>query len=153
MDEEAGGAPEKLLASAFLLFFQHIHNGIERLVGFGERGAFRGDVAVMEAVIVETDFFHEVEEHAGAVLGVGDGVRAIVPRVGGGACAEGIRAGSAHRMPVGATEAEPLGHGLAGDDFGGVIVFESERVFRRRAFVGYSVTRECGHGVGGLRVV
>jgi len=104
----------------------------------------------MEAIVIESDFLHEVEEHACAVLGVGDGVGAIVPWVGGGAGTEGIRAGSAHGVPVGAAETEPLGHGLTGDDLAGVVMFERERVFRRRTFVVYGITGKRIHGAVGL---
>ena len=145
VDEKAGGAPEQFLASAFLLFFEHVGDGVERLVGGGEIAHFRSDVAVMEAVVVEADFFHEVEEHAGAVLGVSHGIAAVIPRVGGGACAERIGPGAAHRVPIGAAEAEPLGHGLAFDDLGGVVMFERERVFRAGAFVGDGVAGKLSH--------
>jgi len=127
--KEAGSAPEELFTGALLLLFKNVGHGIECLVRLSEVGHFRGDVPVVETVVVESDFFHKVEEHAGAVLGIGNGVGAVIPRVGGGARTERIRTRAAHRVPIGAAETEPLGHGLAGDGFSGVVVFESEWIF------------------------
>ena len=122
--EQAGGSPKKFFARALLLFFQHVGDGIEGFVRFCESRALGCDIAVMETIIVDADLLHEVEKHAGAVLGVGHRVRAIVPWMGGGTGTEWIRSIAAHCVPIRATEAEPFAHGLARDDFRRVVVFE-----------------------------
>ena len=41
-----------------------------------------------------------------------------------GASAKWIGTDASHGVPIGASEAEPLGHRLAGDHLAGVVVFE-----------------------------
>ena len=135
MGEEAGGAPEELFPGGLLLGFEGIDDLLEVLVRLGEGRAFRGDVAVVEAVVVDGGFFEELEEHRHAVERVGEGLGAIVPGHQGGGRAEGIGEAVAHDVPVGGGEAEVLGHGLVTDLFSGVVMAEGEGVVARRAFV------------------
>ena len=47
--EQVGRAPEQLDAGPLLLLLEHLDDGVEVAIRFGEGRAFRGDVAIVEA--------------------------------------------------------------------------------------------------------
>ena len=77
--EQVRRAPEQLDAGALLLFLEHFHDRVEIAVRLGEVRAFGGDVAIVERVERRAELLHELERHAGAVLGVLDRVGAVFP--------------------------------------------------------------------------
>ncbi len=145
--EQVGRAPEELDAGPLLLFLEDLHHGVEVLVGFGQRGALGGDVAVVEAIEGNAELLEELEAHADAVLGVLDGVGLALPGPQHGARPEGIAAGAPHRVPIGDAEPEMVLHRLAFDRLAGVVVAERQRVLRFGAFVtDFGDVGKCGHG-------
>ena len=105
-------------------------------MGLGQRVALRRDIAVVEAVEIDVDFFEEFKKHTHTLLGVRHGVRSIVPRHEGRSAAEGIGKRIAHDMPVSCGKAQVFAHGFTLDVFVGVVVFKGERIFRFGAFEG-----------------
>ena len=124
--EQIGRAPEQFDAGALLLFFQHFDHRVEIRVGLAQVFAFRRDVAVVEGVKRRAELFDELEGRPGAVLGVGHGVRPVVPRADGCAHAEGVGQRVAEGVPVHHGEAELFLHGFALDHLGGVVMFERQ---------------------------
>ena len=97
---------------------------------------FRRDVAIVKGVKRRAEFFDEFKSRAHAVLRV---LTDSVPSSHGRmhrARAERIAARAAKRVPVNDREAQMIAHRFALDDFVGVVMFEGERVFGFRAFVG-----------------
>ena len=111
-------------------------DGVEVLVGLGERRSFRGDVAVVETIKWRANFLEKLEGCIHANLGDRDGIFTLLPRPNDRSRAKRIRARAAERMPVGDGEAQVLRHGLTIDDLGGIIVAEGEGVGAAGAFVG-----------------
>ena len=133
--EEVCGAPEELDAGFVLFLFGELDEGAEVFRGFGEGGAFGGDVAVVETVVVHTEFLDEFEVGIEGVLGGFDGGSGV-PFADPGGGAEHVNAGGLVGVPVGDGEPEVVLHGFAADDALCVIPFIGERVFALRAFVG-----------------
>ena len=88
--EEAGGAPEKLDAGALLLLLEDGDDGVEVLVALGKGLPLGGDIAVVEGVVGGAQLLDKLEGVTDAVLGVLDGVGAVIPGADGRAGAEGI---------------------------------------------------------------
>ena len=78
--EQAGGAPEELDASAFLLGLEQLGHGVEILVRGGEALALGRDVAIMKGVVRCAEFFHELERNLDSLLSVLDRLGTVVPR-------------------------------------------------------------------------
>ena len=78
--EQVGRAPEQLDAGPLLLLLEHFDDRVEVLVRFGQRRAFRGDVAVVEAIERSAELLDELEADADAVDGVLDRVGRALPR-------------------------------------------------------------------------
>ena len=117
------------------------------MLRLGQRGAFGGDVAVVEAVERGAELLDELEGHAGAVDGVLDRIGLAFPRPQHRARPERIAAGAPHRVPIGHAEAEVVLHRLAFDQFALVVVAEGQRVLRVGAFVlDLGDVGKCGHG-------
>ena len=136
MCKEAGGAPEELLAGALLLLGERAGDSVERGVRLGESVEFGGHIAVVEAVEVDVDLLEEFKEDAHALLGVGNGVRSVIPGHQRRAAAKGIGERVAHHMPVGGGEAQMVSHRLALDEFVGIVLFKGEGIFGFRPFEG-----------------
>ena len=110
--------PHKQLdAGALLLLLQHGDDLVEVGVGLAEGLAFRGNVAIMEAVEGSAELLHELEGHVNALDGHVHGVGAVLPRTAIAAGAERVGAGAAEGVPIGDREAQMLLHGLAFDNF------------------------------------
>ena len=67
--EEIGRAPQQLDAGPLHLFLDDLDHGVEVLVGFGQRSALGGDVAIVEAEERGGQLLHELEGHADPLLG------------------------------------------------------------------------------------
>jgi hypothetical protein len=78
----------------------------------------------MEAVERHAQLLHEFKRHAGAILGVLDGIGTIVPGHLPRADAERIGIHVSKAMPVSHRESQVLGHSLAVNHFGRVVVLE-----------------------------
>ena len=145
--EQVGRAPQQLDAGPLLLFFEHLDDRVEIAVGLGEVRAFRGDVAIVERVERVAELLHELERHAGAVLGVLDRVGAVFPGPHGAAGAERIGARAAERVPVDDAEPQVVLHRLAADLFVGVVVAKRQRVLALGTFETDALDfGKCGHG-------
>ena len=92
--KQVGRAPEQLDAGALLFFLQDLDDGVEVPVRLGKGLAFGRDVAVVEGIERRAEFFDELERGARAVLGVADGIGAVIPRTDHGADAERVAAGA-----------------------------------------------------------
>ena len=136
MREKTGGAPEKLLAGALLFLGERQRNRVERGVRLNQCVELGSHIAVVEAVEIDIDFFEKFEKHAHTLLGVGDGVRAIIPRHESRAATERIGKRVAHDMPVSGRKTQVIAHRLALDELVGVVMFESEGIFGLGALVG-----------------
>ena len=88
----------------------------------------------MPAIIRCVEFLDEFERHARALLGVGHGVRAVVPRTLHSACAERIAARATERVPIHHRETHVIAHRLALDDLVRVVMLERERILGTCAF-------------------
>ena len=135
MGEEAGSAPEKLLAGLLLCFFKFVSDGVKGGIALGQRGEFGGHVTVMPAVVVHAELVHELKAGPHAALRIGDGVAAVIPRALGGAATERIGQRVAHGVPVGDRKAHLRAHRFATDDFVRVVVLEGESVAALGSFV------------------
>ena len=121
-------------------------------MGLGERVALGCDIAVVEAVEINVDFFEKFKKHTHSLLSVGDGIRAIIPRHQSCATAERIGKRIAHDMPIRRRKAQMLAHCFALDEFVGVVVFKCKGIFCFGAFVGdFWDFREVGHGLVSLK--
>ena len=66
MGERVGSTPQQFDAAVGLQLFQFVGHGPEVVIGFAEVGAFRGDVAVVEAVVINAKLLMKVEYDFGA---------------------------------------------------------------------------------------
>ena len=133
--EQTGGAPQQFDAGALLFLLEHPDHRIQVFVGFAQISAFGCNVAVVKRVKRRAELFHEFKRHPGAFLRHLHRVRAVLPGPDGRAHSEHVGQLSAERMPIGDRKTEMILHRPAFDDFVGVIMFESERILRFRAFV------------------
>ena len=135
MREQTGRAPKQFDAGALLFLFQHLDDRIEIFVGFPQVLAFGRHVAVVKGVKRRAELLDEFKRHPRAVLRVLHRVRAVVPRAQRRPDAERIGQWIAKRVPINHRKAEMVLHRPAFDHFIRVVMFESERVPRLRAFV------------------
>ena len=147
VSEQTSGAPEEFFAGGFLETEQVIGDFFQSCVGLPEIAKFWSDVAVVPAVVIDADFIEKLEKDIGSLEGVGNGIALIIPRHEGGRATEGIGETVTHHVPVSGSEAAMIFHGFSSDDFVGIVLLESEWVFRFRTFVLYfRDVREVGHG-------
>ena len=132
--EQVGRAPEQLDAGPLLLLLEHLHHRIEVAIRLGEVRALGSHVAIVEGIERRPELLDELERDAGPLLGVFDGVRAVVPRPHRRARPERIGAHAAERVPIDDAEPQVVLHRLAGHLFVLVVVAEGERVLAFRAF-------------------
>ena len=107
--------------------FDHL---VEIAVAFLKILAFGSDVAIVERVKRCTELVKELEGDLDFALGVGDGVRSVVPWAQSGADSERVGEHVAEGMPVHHRKTQVLLHRFPVDDFVGVIVLEFQRVPR-----------------------
>ena len=136
IDKEASSGPKEFNSGALLLFFQDLNDLIEIAVRFRQAGAFRCDVPVVKGVEGCAEFLDELKGHVRPTPRVLNGRRTVVPRAKGCSDPKRVTQGVAESVPVGHGKAKMIGHGPTFDDFGGIVMFESERVLGGTAFVG-----------------
>ena len=112
MREEVGRAPEQLYAGGLLVLFGSLHNFLQVLFRFGHAVAFRGNIAVVEAVEGRRDLSKEFEGSVEASAGSIHGIAVIVPGKHPSARPKGIASGIGEGVPVGNREAQVLLHGF-----------------------------------------
>ena len=103
--EKIGSAPQKLDARALLLFLENLDDGVQIAIRFREVSTFRRDIAVVKRIERVAEFLHELKSHPCAILGILDGVGAILPRPYGRAWPEGVGERVPKRVPVNDAEA------------------------------------------------
>ncbi len=94
-------------------------------VGFLQSVSLGGDVAVMEAEVVDVQLVHQFEGCISLVLCNFHGIGSIVV-LSQSANTEHVGTFCAHGVPVGHGEAQMLAHGLSCNDLLGVIIAECE---------------------------
>ena len=132
--EDIGRAPQQFDAG-FGLFLLGVGYDLPEVlfVLFGRRG-FVHEVYVVETIVLDADLPHEFETRVHLGFRALDRTCGLVPREGFGAAAELVAAFGAEGVPPRHRETEPILHLAAFHDFFGVIVTESHRVLRLRAF-------------------
>ena len=134
--KEIRRAPEQLDAGRFLQRLRVRNDLVEVAIRFGQRAAFWGDITIVKRIEWRFDLLEKFKRRIHPRLRHGNGVLALFPRPHDRARAERIGADAAERMPVGDREPHLVFHRPAVDHFGGIIMFERERVGAARAFVG-----------------
>ena len=89
--EQGGGVPQQLDAGGLHVLFDLVDDLVQVLVGLAQGIAFRSDIAIMEAEVLDTKLLEELE----GVVDLGQGLILsigvlAVPRTLGGAGAERI---------------------------------------------------------------
>ncbi len=145
MGKHAGCCPEWLNPRALLLFFEHFDDGVEIAVGLREGGAFRRHVPIVKGVEGGAQFLDKFERYARAITCVFNGIGAVVPRADGRSCTKRVTQNVPEGVPVCHRKAQMLSYRPALDDFGGIVVFEGQRVPGGWAFIGdFADFRKCG---------
>ena len=126
--KQARGTPQQPLTTRLLQPLEDQAHVLEVGIRIVDRLALRGDVPVMEAVVVDADLLKELEEHLGAALRVFQSVRSIVPWGQRRTDPERIGQFIPHRVPVTAGKAQVLAHRLAFDLGVRVVPLERQRV-------------------------
>ena len=125
--EVVGRYPQALLAGLLLQLVQIIHHHAEVGDALGQGSTLRGDVHVMEAVVVDVQLFHQLEGEVRLGAELGHGVR-LAHGLIHGTGAEHIHALGVDGMPIAQRELQMLTHFLAGDDLVRVIPTEGKGV-------------------------
>ncbi|MNS68211.1 hypothetical protein D3C72_1014860 [compost metagenome] len=145
--EAIGGAPQQLDAAGFLVLLEVINHLREMVAILLQRAAFRGDIGVMEAVIVDTQFGEEFEGRGCFADRQLHGIAGVLPRALERPRTEHIGARPDERVPVTGGHAQVFAHGFAEDEFVGVVVTEGEGGIAVWAFVANRLDiREILHG-------
>ena len=144
--EQVGRSPEQLDAGSLLLTLQGLHHRIEIAIGLGERFAFGRDVAIVEAIEMDTELLEELERHLRPVHGVLDRILTRLPRPLHRARSERIAAGAAEGVPIGNGEAKMVLHRSAFDHFVLIVMAKGERIFGLRTLeADFLDIRKRGH--------
>ena len=130
MGKQAGRAPQQPHTRALLFLPEHLDDGIQVLVGFAEVPALGCHVTVVERVEGRAEFLEELERDADARLRHFQRVGAVFPGPHGCARAEHIGQLAPDGVPVGDGKAQVVFHRLAFDQLLGIVMLESQRVFR-----------------------
>ena len=129
--EQGGGVPQQLDAGGLHVLFDLVDDLVQVLVGLAQGVAFRSDVAIMEAEVLDAELLEELE----GVVDLGQGLVLrigilAVPRTLGGAGAERIDELLVESVPPCDAETQPVLHLLAGNDLVGIVVMESKTLLR-----------------------
>ena len=134
--EDVGCAPEVLDAGFGHLLLEIGGDFFHAALVVGDVLAGVADeISVVEAEVLDAEFFHHLEACIGFLLGNGHGVGTFVPGEFLGAGAELVAALGAEGVPPGHSELEPFLHGFAEDHAVCVIVAVCHGVVRGGAFV------------------
>jgi hypothetical protein len=135
MGKQAGRAPEQSHPGPLLLLLEHPDNRVQVPIGLAQGPAFGRNVPVVERIKRSAQLFEEFKGDPDAGLGHFHRVSAVFPGAHGGAGAEHVGQLPPDRVPISDREAQVLLHAFALDQLVGVVMLESERLFRVRAFV------------------
>ena len=129
--EQGGGVPQQLDAGGLHVLFDLVDDLVQVLVGLAQGVAFRSDVAIMEAEVLDAELLEELE----GVVDLGQGLVLrigilAVPRTLGGAGAERIDELLVEGVPPCDAETQPVLHLLAGNDLVGIVVMEGKTLLR-----------------------
>ena len=129
--EQGGGVPQQLDAGGLHVLFDLVDDLVQVLVGLAQGVAFRSDVAIMEAEVLDAELLEELEGvvDLGQSLVLRIGILAV-PRALGGAGAERVDQLLVEGVPPCDAEAQPVLHLLAGNNLVGVVVMESKTLLR-----------------------
>lgn len=125
---------EKLLARSLLQPFGVFHHRGQPFLELRQRVARLHHVHIVEAVVGDRAFGHELESGVHLVFGAGNRVGGGVPWEGLCRTAELVLTSGAERVPVGHRELEVLLHGLAHHHAVLVVIMEGQRVLGLLAF-------------------
>jgi hypothetical protein len=131
MGEEVGGAPEEGRPDPLLVAKRVVGQRVEVVAELGERGAFRGDVAVVEAVVRRPELLDELERDGHLLAGRRHrvGVR-VEPGPVERPDPEHVAAVPRERVPEADADPEVVGHPRAEDEPVGFVDLEGEWVGR-----------------------
>ena len=129
--EQGGGVPQQLDAGGLHVLFDLVDDLVQVLVGLAQGVAFRSDVAIMEAEVLDAELLEELEGvvDLGQSLVLRIGILAV-PRALGGAGAERVDQLLVEGVPPCDAETQPVLHLLAGNDLVGIVVMESKTLLR-----------------------
>ena len=122
--EQGGGVPQQLDAGGLHVLFDLVDDLVQVLVGLAQGVAFRSDVAIMEAEVLDAELLEELEGvvDLGQSLVLRIGILAV-PRALGGAGAERVDQLLFEGVPPCDAEAQPVLHLLAGNNLVGGLPF------------------------------
>ena len=129
--EQGGGVPQQLDAGGLHVLFDLVDDLVQVLVGLAQGIAFRSDITIMEAEVLDAELLEELEGvvDLGQSLILSIGVLAV-PRTLGGAGAERIDQLLIERVPPSDAKTQPILHLLAGNNLVGIVVMESQTLLR-----------------------
>ncbi len=128
--KKVGRPPEQLDPGPALLILEDLDDLVEIGVAFLEVVSFGGDVAIVEGVKRNAQFFEQLEGYLGDLLSIGDRMSSVVP---GPECRTGakrIRQRISKSVPVDDREPQVLLHRLPVDDLVGIVMLEVQRISR-----------------------
>ena len=153
--EQGGGVPQQLDAGGLHVLLDLVDDLVQVLIGLAQGVAFRGNVAIVEAEVLDTKLLEELEGvvDLGQSLILRVGVLAV-PRALSGARAERIDQFLVEGVPPCDAEAQPILHLLAGNDLVGIVIMEGQALLRSlfaadvRNLVDIPQTHDCSFAVG-----
>ena len=129
--EQGGGIPQQLDAGGLHVLFDLVDDLVQVLVGLTQGIAFRSDITIMEAEVLNAELLEELEGvvdlSQSLILSIGV---LAVPRTLGGAGAERIDQLLIESVPPSDAETQPILHLLAGNNLVGIVVMESQTLLR-----------------------
>ena len=132
--EQIGGAPQQPDLARLQLAREYVGDLAHVAVRFGERGAFRRDVAVMEGEERKAEDVEQLEGDVGLELARSP-CRRREPWPLECRAAEHVEAGGDKTVPVADRGAQVVLHALAEDQLVAIVVAEGEGIGRLRSFV------------------
>ena len=129
--EQRGGVPQQLDAGGLHVLFDLVDDLVQILVGLAQGIAFRSDVAIVEAEVLNAELLEELE----GVVDLGQGLILsigvlAVPRTLGGTSTERIDQLLIEGVPPSDAETQPVLHLLAGNNLVGIVIMESQTLLR-----------------------
>src|SRR5262249_13767453 len=117
------------------LLLQNLSNLIKVSVRLPQRFTFRCNVAIMKGVERHAELFQKLKGNSGAILGILDGRRVVIPRHQPCGQSKRIGVSISKGMSIHYGETQMLEHGLAFHQLTGIVMFEAEWIFGFWTFV------------------